>query len=245
MGMMKVREADIIAQLQSDILRLQGIRPSSHTVVDPGLGPIVQAFPNATFPLGAVHEFLAAGKENTAATNGFIAGLLSSLVGINGAVMWISSYRTLFPPALKMFGIHPDRFIFTDLKKEKDVLWAMEEALKCDALVAVVGEIQDLGFTASRRLQLAVEQSQVTGLVVRNNSRKSGSTACVSRWKITTLPSHPVDDLPGVGFPQWRLELLRVRNGKPGAWDVRWINGKFELVEESRTSFIQEKKKAG
>jgi len=243
--MIKVKEAGIIAELQSDILRLQGIKTRSANVVDLGLGPVALAFPNGTFPLGCVHEFLAAGREDTAATSGFIAGLLSSIAGINGAVMWISSFRTLFPPALKMFGIDPDRFIFTDLKKEKDVLWAMEEALKCDALSAVVGEIQDLGFTASRRLQLAVEQSQVTGLVVRNNPRKLESTACVSRWKITTLPSQPVDDLPGVGFPQWRLELLRVRNGKPGVWDIRWIKGRFEHLEVFKSAFIEERKKAG
>lgn len=242
---MKAREVDIIAQLQSDILRLQGYKTGSNVSVDPGLGPIAKAFPNAKFPLGAVHEFLASGKEETAATSGFIAGLLSSIVGSNGVAMWISSYRTLFPPALKMFGIHPDRIIFTDLKNEKDVLWAMEEALKCDVLSAVVGEIQDLGFTASRRLQLAVEQSQVTGLVVRNNPRKIGTTACISRWKVRALPSLPVDDLPGIGFPQWRLELLRVRNGKPGSWEVQWINGKFELVNVLKSTFIEAKKKAG
>lgn len=39
----------------------------------------------------------------------------------------------------------------------------MEEALKCGGLAAVVGEVQDISFTASRRLQLAVEQSGVTG----------------------------------------------------------------------------------
>lgn len=239
------KEAGIIAQLQSDILRLQGFKTRSHKSVDLGLGPVALAFPNATFPLGAVHEFLVTGKEDTAVTTGFIAGLLSSIAGCNGAVMWISSFRTLFPPALKLFGIDPDRFIFTDLKREKDILWAMEEALKCDALSAVVGEIPDLGFTASRRLQLAVEQSQVTGLVVRNCPRKLESTACVSRWKITTLPSQPVDELPGVGFPQWRLEVLWVRNGKPGVWDVRWINGKFEPVEVFRPANMVERKKAG
>ena len=42
--------------------------------------------------------------------------------------------RTIFPPALKSFGIAPDKIIFIDLKKEKEILWAMEEALKCDGL---------------------------------------------------------------------------------------------------------------
>ena len=59
--------------------------------------------------------------------------------------------RTIFPPALKFFGIAPDKIIFIDLQKEKDILWAMEEALKCDGLAAVIGEMQELSFTASRR----------------------------------------------------------------------------------------------
>lgn len=236
--------SDIIFELKSDILRLQGYKPASDTVVDLGLGPIVSAFPNNSFPLGAVHEFLAATKESVAATSGFIAGLLSSILGENGAAMWISSSRTLFPPALKSFGVQPDRIVFIDLKKEKDVLWAVEEALKCDALSAVVGEIQDLKFIASRRLQLAVEQSRVTGLIMRPHQKKLESTACVSRWRITTLPSEIIDDLPGLGFPQWRLELLRVRNGKPGAWDMRWIDGKFEPAT-FKSTFLEEKKKAG
>lgn len=236
--------ADIKAELQSDILRLQGYKPASDTVVDLGLGPIASAFPHASFPLGAVHEFITGTKEDTAATSGFIGGLLSPILGTSGAAIWISSSRTLFPPALKAFGVQPERIIFIDLNKERDVLWAAEEALKCDALAAVVAEIQDLSFTASRRLQLAVEQSRVTGLIIRSNMRKLETTACVSRWKISTLPSEPVDDLPGLGFPQWKVELLRVRNGKPGNWEMRWVGGRFEPVT-IKSTFLEEKKKAG
>jgi protein ImuA len=203
--------------------------------VDVGLGPILDAFPNATFPLGAVHEFLSARPEGTAATTGFIAGLLSSLMEAGGISVWISAARTLFPPGLKNFGIPPDRFIFVDLKKEKDVEWAMEEALKCSALTAVVGEMKEISFTASRRLQLAVEQSQVTGFILRNNSRKPNTTACVSRWKITPLSTESSDDLPGIGFPQWKVELMRIRNGRTGIWTIQWREGRFVSIREDET----------
>lgn len=226
--MIALKKADIFAELQSDILRLQGFKSANSPAVDLGLGTITDAFPNATFPLAAVHEFLSTRTEDSAATSGFIAGLLSPLMGGNGTSLWISSSRTLFPPALKSFGIQPDRFIFIDLQKEKDVLWAMDEALKCGALAAVVGEMKDISFTASRRLQLAVEQSQVTGFILRNNIRKLNTTACASRWKITQLPSELIDNLPGIGFPKWRVELLRIRNGKQGVWDFQWMNGKLQ-----------------
>jgi protein ImuA len=238
-------KADIISGLQKDILLLQGFKPSGNNAIDAGLGPIRHAFPNATFPLACVHEFLAGGLEDAAATGGFVAGILSSLMGNNGTSLWISNSRTIFPPALKNFGIEPHRFIFIDAKKEKDVVWAMDEALKCGALAAVVGEVQDISFTTSRRLQLAVEQSQVTGFILRRNIRSLNTTACVSRWKITSLPGEPIDDLPGVGLPQWRVELLRIRNGKPGAWDVRWMDGRFQIAGKPAFMVQEQQKKAG
>src|SRR6188768_2457334 len=124
--MLPVLKPDMLKELQTDILRLQGFKSVNNASLDMGLGPIKDALPNASFPLSAVHEFLSAQKEDAAATTGFIAGLLSCLMGNNGAALWISAARTLFPPALKRFGIEPDRFIFIDLQKEKDVIWAMD-----------------------------------------------------------------------------------------------------------------------
>lgn len=241
---MSLAKSDIIARLQRDILPLQGFKPIPHgDAVDVGLGRIKDAFPNNSFPLGAVHEFCCTCVEDAAATSSFIAGILGTLMRNGGVAIWISSSRTIFPPALKSFAIEPDKIVFIDLQKQKDVLWAMEEALKCDGLAAVVGEIPEISFTASRRLQLAVEQSRVTGFIVRVNPRNQNTTACVTRWKITSLPSVLPADMPGVGFPRWNVELLKVRNGKPGNWQVEWRGGRFR--HDSRLTAIphmQEKK---
>ena len=244
---MQAKKTDIIARLQKDILSLQGFKPAlAGTVPDVGLGPIEAAFPNASFPIGVVHEFLCAAKEDAAATDGFIAGLLSALMRGSGVILWISSRRTLFPPALKSFGVEPDRIIFVDLQKESEVLWAMEEALKCCGLAAVVGELQEISFTASRRLQLAVEQSRVTGFILRHQPIKTNVTACVTRWKIRSIPSELNDDLPGIGFPRLKVELLKVRNGKPGTWDIEWVAGRFRPVSKKVTAIpLEQIKKTG
>jgi protein ImuA len=239
-------KADIIAQLQKDILPLQGYKTTlNNTVEDAGLGPIKNAFPNASFPLGAVHEFMYDGAEDAAATGGFVAALLASLMRSGGASIWISSSRLIFPPALKSFDIAPDKIIFIDLQKEKEILWAMEEALKCDGLSAVIGEMQELSFTASRRLQLAVEQSQVTGFILRCNSHNLNTTACVTRWKITPLPSELPGDMPGIGFPRWNVELLKVRNGKPGTWQVEFVAGRFRHISTITPIPLEQQKKTG
>jgi protein ImuA len=220
-------KTEIRETLQRDILNLERFRPSNNALLDTGLGPIRHAFPDQTFPLGAVHEFLCHGQENISATEGFLTGLLSSLMHTSGTSAWISASRKLFPPALRNFNVDPDRFIFIDLKNENDVIAAADEALKCAALTTVVVEMKEISFTASRRLQLAVEESHVTGFILRNSHKAPNTTACVSRWRITSLPSEDMEDLPGIGFSNWRVELLRMRNGKPGAWDLQWKNGRF------------------
>jgi protein ImuA len=230
---MPQKKTDIISQLRTEIHRMEGFKPAKHPCPAVALGTISEAFPTGSFPLGAVHEFLSAHTEDLAAVNGFIAGLLSHFITNPGAIIWISADRTLFPPALKTYGIQPDRIIFVDASKEKDVLPLVHEALKYSAISAVVGETNNLDFTTSRRLQLAVEQSQVTAFVIRNQVRKLNTTACVLRWRISSLPSEADEGLPGIGFQKWRVELLRMRNGKTGVWDVQWIDGKFASVQEA------------
>jgi protein ImuA len=223
--------AEVFQQLQRQIRSLQGYDiVSEGQRVHTGLGIIEQAFPERSFPVGAVHEFISSAPEDGAATNGFLAGLLQGFIGAQGTCLWISTRRTIFPPALKAFGIAPERIIFIDVLREKEGLWAIEEALKCKTLAAVVGELKEVSFTESRRLQLAVEKSHVTGFIHRYKPRTENTTAFVSRWKIKSLPSVLEDGMPGVGFPRWQVQLQRVRNGKPGSWQVEWTTNGFRQV---------------
>jgi len=227
---------DIINRLQNDILKWQGFNPPLAADEDSiGLGPIEAAFPNGIFPRGVIHEFLSTAPEHAAASSGFICGLLHALMENSKVCLWISTSRTLFPPALKAFGVAPDRIIFVDLKSEKDVLWAVEEALKCEGLAAVIAEIKEVNFSQSRRLQLAVEQSKVTGFLLRTAPSSLKTTACAARWKITPLASETEEGLPGLGYPRWEVELLKVRHGAPGSWKMEWAAGLFKHIPEKTT----------
>ena len=241
---MQTAKQDIIQQLQKEVLFMQRLKKVSDSSLNTGLWEVEKAFPDQAFPVGAIHEFISNVKENAAATNGFMAALISRLVK-KGTAVWVSSKRTLFPPALKVFGIEPERIIFIDLWRQKDVLWAIEEALRCDAVSAVIGELSELSFTESRRLQLAVEQSRVTGFIHRYSPKSENITACVTRWKIKPLPSD-ISGIPGTGFPRWNVQLLKVRNGKPGTWQIEWSDGQFKHIT-GRTYSINEiqKRKAG
>ncbi len=241
------RSADksIIDQLQQQILVLQGNHKPNEEQAGIGLGDIESAFPGKVFPRGAVHELISSSAEHASSTNGFISVVLGKLMQKNGTCVWISNKRKLFPPALKAFGIDPERILFIDAGRAKDALWTIEEALKCDALTAVVGEIDQLNFNDSRRLQLAVEKSKVTGLIHRQQPKTVHALACVSRWQISSVESILIDGMPGVGFPRWEVELLKVRNGHTGKWTVQWSpNGLEYISEQITTTTLYERQRA-
>ena len=37
------------------------------------------------------------------------------------------------------------------------------------------------------------------------------------------------DNMPGISFPRWQVELLKIRNGKPGRWQLEWT-GTFRHI---------------
>lgn len=229
-------DRSVIDQLQEQILKIQGQKHASDGQNQSlALGMIEQWFPGGTFPRGAIHELISTSSEDASCTSGFLSVVLNKLMPQGGSCLWISTVprRSVFPPALKAFGVDPERILFLDAPRPKETLWAIEEALKCGALSAVVGELSELSFNESRRLQLAVENSRVTGFIHRFRPKSENAVACVSRWKITSLPSELPNSKPGLGFPRWNIELLKVKNGVPRSCQVQWSDTGLEYLQTS------------
>lgn len=239
-------KSTIIARLEKEILPLQSFKNTCQSpVLDMAPGPIKAAFHQNSFPTGAIHEFIMQRPEDAAATFGFVGTLLAALMKTGRQAVWIGRDLAIFPPSLRNLGVSADKIIFLELKKEKEILWAAEEALKCEGLAAVIADTNEFNFTASRRLQLAVEQSGVTGFILLNDPRKINITTSVARWKISSLPSQPANGLPGVGFPRWQIELLRVRNGKPGSWEVECTGNRIRHVDPIIPFILPIRRKTG
>ncbi|WP_324754983.1 hypothetical protein [Roseovarius sp. Pro17] len=119
-------------------------------------------------------------------------------------------------------GLHGRAIIRVNVSRPIDVLWAMEEALKCSSLGAVIGEIwgnpKTLDFTATKRLVMRAERYEVPCWLIRRAASPDLSAAR-DRWRVTSLPSlpHP-DDPKAPGDPRWQVELFRSRYRQPGTW---------------------------
>ena len=221
---MKAKQ-EILTSLRREILLKEGFKEPLLTG-DIDLGRINEAFPNKVFPFPALHEFFCFSQEEAAASSAFIAGLLSYRICEVATVVWIGSSIKIFPPSLKWFGIEPHCVVFLQVKKEKDISWAIQEALSCSSLSAVVGEMPEMSITASRRFQLAIENAGVGCFILRKNPKNLLTTA-VTRWHIQPLPTKKETGLPGIGHPRWKVDLLKVRNGKTGSWDIEWTASGF------------------
>ncbi len=153
-----------------------------------------------------------------------IGFVLSRLPRTNAPILWVQdrlSRKEAGRPAVA--GLPRDRpVIMVDLSRAADVLWAMEDGLRCRSLGAVIGEVWGdppaLDFTATKRLALRAEAADVSCWLIRRAASPDLSAAR-DRWRVASLPSAPhPHDAQAPGHPRWALDLFRSRRAKPGQW---------------------------
>lgn len=193
-----------------------------------GIEAVDRHLPWKGLPRGCLHEIVDgngadADRPAGGAATGF-AALLCARIQTNGrAIVWVARRETLCGPALAGFGVPAKALILVRASTTPDILWAMEEALREAAVGAVLGEIDDIDLTASRRLQLAAEAGGATGLLLRSmvataSKGRQSPTASVTRWRVTAAASAPARTTGAVGFSRWHVALERCRGGRPYDW---------------------------
>jgi protein ImuA len=187
------------------------------------------------FPFGlgraGVHELAEAGFGDYPALTGFALAAVRE-AGRAGACLWIRQaamvreHGRLSGRGLASFGFDPGRLLLVEAKTRLEALRATEEACRArDGLAVVIAELDDMDFTASRRLGLACQAGR-TPLVLMFPHMRSGATAAAGRWRVSARPSAPDPyDARAPGRPVWRavLEKSRLRPGEAGqVFDVEF-----------------------
>src|SRR5216683_7574925 len=224
----------IVAALRERIRCLEGRARHRRAVLPFGIKAIDERLPEGGLALGALHEVAGGGNGaiDGAAAALFAAGIASRT---RGQVLWCVTRQDLFAPAIAQAGLAPDRVIYVEAGDEKSVLACFEEGLRHGGLGAVVAEVARLSMTASRRLQLAAENSGAIGVAIRRWRRQTEAadfgqpTASVTRWRVSALPSRPLP-VPGVGRARWQLELIRCRAGESADFEVEACDAKGRLA---------------
>jgi protein ImuA len=206
-----------------------------------GLAAVDRVLPGGGLARGCLHELC--GAPDRAAAAGFAAALLGRFAA-DGHALWIGPRDDLYAPGLGAQGLPPERLIVVRAGPRDARLWALEEALRSPGLTAVLAEVDRLTLTQSRRLQLAAEARGVTAFLLRPLSASDGlgatpragmsaaPTPSMTRWRITSLPEEAATGEASRAWrpPCWRVELVRCRGGRTGAWAIAWRKGGFHEI---------------
>jgi len=222
----------LLDQLRAKLARLDHPAPAARPILPLGVPAVDRALPGGGLARGCLHELC--GAPDRAAAAGFAAVLLGRLAA-DGHALWIGPRDDLYAPGLAAQGLPPERLLVVQARARDTRLWALEEALRSPGLAAALAEVDRLTLTQSRRLQLAAEAGGVTALLLRPPAACDAPSAAVTRWRITPL-ADATGDAPRTGRlrawqpPRWRVELVRCRGGRTGAWAIAWREGGLHEV---------------
>jgi protein ImuA len=222
----------------------EALLPLGIPVIDDALG--------GGLPGGALHEIAAARETQIAAATGFALGLatragMSARTGrpAGRPALWVAEDLSLaengapYGPGLDGAGIAPERLVVVAAPRARDLLWVMEEALRCPALGVVIAETREhrLDGVATRRLALAAAAGNTLGLILRTTPDDAPSAAA-TRW-IIAASSRRCDagTDASLGPPRLHARLVRNRRGHVGSWMVEWssVEQRFELAAHSQS----------
>jgi protein ImuA len=231
-------QAGVLAALRHAIRGIEGRHLAADAAA--GLTPLgiatVDAALGGGLPGAALHEIAAAREAEIAAATGFALALARG-VARTRAVLWIAEDMTqaesgaLYGPGLDEAGVQPEQLIVVTAAHARDVFWAMEEALRCCAVGAVIGELrrQSVDDLTGRRLSLAALQHKSCALLLRAQP-DTRPLAAATRWVIGAAPARQA--LYGTGPPALTARLARNRHGLTGSWVLEWNRAeqRFDLA---------------
>lgn len=222
--------------------RLQALQRPPRFEGDPGMVPFgIEAIDHALgggLARGALHEIAAAGEPHLPTAAGFAAAAAGlAAASHRQSLVWIAEDMALaesgalYGPGLDAFGLAPERLVTVAAIHRRDLLWAMEEALRCRSVAAVIGEVRGgtIDGVAVRRLSLAAAESGALALLLRAAPADDASTAA-TRWIIGAAPASP--NAYGLGAPCFAAQLTRNRRGPTSSWIIEWSesDGRFILA---------------
>lgn len=210
--------------LRQQISRLERSRPGGGDgPISSGCGPLDRLMPGGGFRRGTVTEWLAAGEGSGATGLALAAARQACREG--GALVVLDRRREFYPPAAVRLGIELQGLIVVRAGSQADDRWALDQALRCRGVAAVVAWPEKLDGRTFRRLQLAAEEGGGLGLLIRPPAARREPSWADVRLLVEPLPVGPALSVKR----RLRIHLLRCH----GAASGRSVD--LEIDDETRT----------
>ena len=175
---------DGLSRFQNNLRLVSG----DDTVVSTGIAELDGILPDRGLLRGGLSEWIAA-EPGSGATS--LAMRMAGRAQQKGPLIIIDGLKQFYPPAFVTVGVCLDNTILVRPESRNDQLWAVEQALRCRSIGAVLCRIDHLRTSEFRRLQLAAEAGTAIGLLVRPSVARRQSGWADVRLLVTPRPSLP------------------------------------------------------
>ena len=177
-----------VEQLRIQLLKSQPVA-LGHTIVTTGFRSLDRLLPQSGIPTGSVIEWVSSGCGMHATSIALKAS--SGFLKHPGAFAVVDPIASFCPAQLEHLGIPLSRLLLVrpsgsqsgnvsaslgdvsyqlSASQRSEALWSLEQLARCSGVSVVLTWIDRLSSTAQRRLQLAVEKSGTTVLLMRPSS---------------------------------------------------------------------------
>lgn len=178
-----------------------GQRACSRQGISSGYTDLDADLPDAGWRRGSLNELLI-DQPGTGELR-LLSPLLQRLSQQPGWILWVAPPLLPFAPALRQVGVRLSQLLLVTPADPKLQLWAMEQGLRSGGCSAVLGWLDHLEPSVLRRLQLAAEEGDCFGFLLRDGS--AAANASCAHLRLQLAPDHHGS----------QLTLLKRRGGWP------------------------------
>lgn len=232
-----VDQSQLINQLRSSIRSVETAgRIDGEVRISSGCAGIDRLLPESGFQRGSLIQWLTGGGQATDYLS-LLAAKQAAQDG--GAIVIFDPYNEFYPPAAAVIGINLDNLIilkssqsasqpnsrasFGNEELDSDLLWSIDQALRCPAVAAVWGPIGRIGERWFRRFQLSAESSGCLGHFVQPVQQARQPSWADVQWLVSNSEFEGRNselDLKGsskyLSEQAVRLQLTRCRGTQTG-----------------------------
>ena len=156
-----------------------------------GFAELDALLPRGGFPAGVLVEWLSEFEGGGAATLALLVASHAAQQG--GVIVAIDVTGEFYLPAAEALGLDLERLVVIRGDSDDDLLWALDQSLRCPAVAAVWAPLERLERRLAarhlRRWQLAAERGGGLGLLMRPASVQGRPSWAEARFLVRPLPA--------------------------------------------------------
>ncbi|MFM8634042.1 MAG: ImuA family protein [Planctomycetia bacterium] len=199
------------------------------SVVPSGFEPLDRLLPRGGVPRGSLLEWLCDDDVSGAATLACaVAVSLAGGTAAGGTILIVDRCGRFHPPSVMPWLMSPAsdhgahvQCVVVRPARDDDEAWAIDQALRCPGVSAVLAWPRRIHPTAMRRWQLAARSSQSVGLLVRPGRARREPSWAMHRIAVAPAPAG------ASGLRRMRLSLL------DGPWSIEGMSFGHAPAERS------------